>query len=267
MNRSLFAFLQDTLTRRPSARPREAKRREARPTAESLEGRQLMSWSPNAIPGHLSLAGETTVLNFTSNALNGTGAIQSSTDVRYTSFVAPRSGSYTFEMTAQTPGMRPIFGIYNSSGNFLAGSYATNTNATWSVYLTQGERTFFEKTNETNSAIGSYTWSVQGPSYYTGNASDGQTTGEAHLVGNTLTLHMISATSPNAYTTYTHNIAVGFYDKNGHVLTTTNIVSPAVLTSGKYSPGHPTSISDRYWTYDVSNLNLTNLDHITVWAY
>jgi hypothetical protein len=237
-----------------------------RPTLESLEDRQLLSWS--SIPSTFGWPASANV-SFNSNGRSGTGAITHN-EVNVYNFVAPRSGTYTFSAGMYGSRIDTVAALYQWNGRLLAGNDDANSNTTdslFTAYLSGGTRYAFAVTNYTGSSTGGYRWSITGPplsASVSNNAGDGITSfGSATLKGNSLTVYLAGDNASNWYT-YTHRIDVYLVDGNNNPIHSGSWYL-TFQTGGTLVPGIPSS-DNMTQTWDLSGFDLRGLRNIEIYV-
>jgi len=231
---------------------------------ENLEERLCMSWT--AVPSKTSWSTSTDV-GFNSNARSGT-ATNSKGEVDVFRFVAPRTGTYTFTAAKNGSQIDTVAGVFNWSGNRLAGNDDANSNTTDSAFtakLTKGTKYGFAITNYSGSSTGGYKWSITGPTlsdYAYDNAGDGiETAGIATLSGNTLAVSMTGYNNSNWYY-YTHRVDIYLRDANNRVIASYWM---SVETGGKLDFSRD-SLVNHSMNFNVSGLDLRNLASVDIVA-
>jgi hypothetical protein len=96
--------------------------------------------------------------------VTGTDSIVKS-QVDYRTFIAPVSGTYTFEATTPLAesGLDTVVGVFNAAGQLVASNNnisAFDTDSRTTATLTAGDRYYFGVTNLTGSIGGKYAWKV-----------------------------------------------------------------------------------------------------------
>ncbi len=133
---------------------------------ETLEERTLLSWS--SIPPSLISPPASFVpigLNAQSDA-QGIAAITANENDFY-SFVAPASGSYSFNASTPSSNLDPVLAVFDAYGRRIASSddiSLSDRDSELTVALTAGNRYYFGVTNYVGTSGGSYSWHVDGPS-------------------------------------------------------------------------------------------------------
>ena len=226
---------------------------------EKLEAREVFSWS--AVPASFSWPSSTCV-TFNSNGRSGTATI-SNNEVDVYNFVAPRTGTYTFNASKNGSRVDTVAGVFNFNGQRLAGNDDANgntTDSTFTAHLTAGTKYAFAITNYTGTSTGGYKWSIDGPPLSVGYVSVGNisnvlTSGSASLRGNTLSVTMNGYNSTN-FTSYNHRIDVYLLDVNGRAVHSGSW-NFSNRTVGILVPG--ASDFNRTETFDLSTFDLRNV--------
>jgi hypothetical protein len=241
--------------------PSRPQRPTVRPQLESLEARDLLSWS--SVPSTLGWPSSVNV-GFNSNARSGTATI-SQNEVDVYRFVAPRSGTYTFTAGKRGSQIDTLAGLFQWNGKRVAGNDNSNgtKDSSFTAYLTGGTRYAFAITNHTGGSNGGYKWSITGPPLFVNlnnNAGNGITTyASASLRGNSLDVYLSGLNRSN-WSTYTHRVDVYLVDRNDLPIHTGSWWL-TFRTGGTFVPGIPSSDSMSR-TFDVSGFDLRNLRNI-----
>jgi len=238
---------------------------------ESLEQRELLSWTPGTIPGQIPAPSAAHQFVMTSNVFpfSGTVAgIQGNPQGSYQqiTFVASRTATFTISINDTANSfMAPIFAVWNSSGQeawYCDQGAKRNISAT--VPLVQGNRYELGIDNLTGYVGGSFTGTITGSPLsqnVSSNSGNCYTYGSAVLNGNTLTISIL-AENCSWNTTYTHKVYVYLENAAGY-----SLAGPWVLTATTYGmmdPNPNSHSSSGTYTYDVSGYNLTGLNHIYI---
>jgi len=242
-------------------------RRRRTPTFESLESRELLSWTPATVPyGIPAPAGGFNMVN----GWNSSGTVQNG-HYTYWVFTPEHSGQYNFKVTATaTPVqaingtineyMAPIFALYNSQGiqqwhcsNGAVTSVNTNAN------LTQGQKYEFAVCNLTGYFAGNFNVSVASTSNYIVNVNNNDGAGctagaEAYLNGNTLTMWLYAFNSSTwyRYDTHTDYFTVDFENANNQILSWQQVSCTT----------HYGQSFNKTRTFDIGGFNLNGFTHI-----
>ena len=230
---------------------------------ELLETRELMSWS--SVPSTLGWPSSANV-SFNSNAQAGTATI-SSNEIDVYAFVAPRTGTYTFNAGKSGSQIDTVAGLFTWAGNRVAGNDDSNgtTDSRFTAVLTGGTKYAFAITNFTGHSNGGYKWSITGPPLrvnLNNNAGNGITSyGDASLSGNSLTVFLSGINNSN-WNTYDHRVDVYLLDGSNKPIHTGSW-SLTFRTGGKFVPGIR-SANTMTQTFDVSGFDLRNLRNMRI---
>jgi hypothetical protein len=245
------------------------------PTLEALEDRQLLSWS-SVPPSWVNLnAPEDYHYNISFGTAGGyahsTYLIDDEVDFR--TFVAPRTGTYTFEARAVNgSSIDTVAALFDANGYRLAynddsgGTY----NSKFTVNLTAGRAYNFGITNYINSSAGDYQAVITSPSISSSDWKSGtfatgggwNSSGTATLSRSTLSLQLSGTNSSPWTATHTHTVTVRIYDVNGQLLFQ-NIWTGSLTTAGSSNFSYPSSAS-RTWTFDLSAFDLGRASSLSV---
>lgn len=153
------------VTSRVSHRSHPTRRREARPTFDFLEDRQVLSWS-GVPPFFIPPPGNAVPVALDSqNDAQGTAAVSANENDFY-SFTAPVTGTYVITATTPNSNLDTVLGLYARNGIRLAYNddiAANDTDSRVTVTLIANSRYYFGITNYTGAPNGAYSWSVDGP--------------------------------------------------------------------------------------------------------
>ncbi len=182
------------------------------------------------------------------------------------SFVAPRTGTYTFNAGKYGSQVDTVAGLFNWSGRRIAGNDDyKGTDSRFTAYLTAGTKYGFAVTNYTGTSTGGYKWSITGPPLSVDldhDAGDGISSyGYAQLTGNSLYIYL-SGTNNSNYYLYTHQVDVYLLDANGNSITDTPW-SVWLETGGRFVPTRPSSDINMA-TYDLSGWDLREVVYIQI---
>jgi hypothetical protein len=233
-----------------------------RPSLESLEEREVLSWI--TVPNTFGWPSSTNV-SFNSNGRSGAASI-SNNEVDVYNFVAPRSGTYTFTAGKNGSQIDTVAGLFRWDGSRINGNDDANPNtrdSSFTAYLTGGVRYAFAVTNYIGSSNGGYRWSISGPPLYVAlnnNAGDGITTfASASLRGNSLNVYLAGSNNSNWYY-YDHRVDVSLLDGNNNPI---GSWWGTLRTGGHFVVDLP--LNDTLdQTFDVSGLDLRNLRNIRI---
>jgi hypothetical protein len=144
--------------------PRPAVRARTRLSCQSLEDRTVPSWAVTPPSAIVPPAASKISLTNTKTVVTGTDAIVKS-QVDYRTFVAPVSGTYTFEATTPLAesALDTVVGVFNAAGVLLASNNdisGLDTDSRTTATLAAGDRYYFGVTNLTGSIDGKYAWKV-----------------------------------------------------------------------------------------------------------
>jgi hypothetical protein len=235
-------------------RKNDDRRRPARPPlVESLEGRQLLSWT--TVPSKFSWPSSVGV-SFNSNARAGTATI-SQNEVDVYNFVAPRSGTFTFNAGKFGSQIDTIAGLFKFNGARIVGNDDSNgtRDSSFTASLIGGTKYAFAITNYTGHSNGGYRWSISGPPMFNNlnhNAGSGITSyASASLSGNSLSIFLSGLNSSN-FKSYTHKVSVSFVNASNRPITGAWELSFG--TVGKLRPGKSADTMTR--VFDVSGFDL-----------
>lgn len=252
-----------SLTATKSRKSTPPKRKPTQLGIEKLEAREVFSWS--AVPATFSWPSSTNV-SFNSNGRSGTATI-SNNEVDVYNFVAPRSGTYTFNAGKNGSRVDTVAGVFNFSGQRLAGNddAGGTTDSKFTAYLTAGTRYAFAITNYTGTSTGGYKWSIDGPplsvsTVSVGSVSTVSTSAFASVRGNTLSVTMYGFNSTN-FTSYNHRVDVYLLDANGRAIHSGSW-NFSNRTVGTLVPG--ASTFNRTENFDLSGFDLRNLRNMRV---
>jgi hypothetical protein len=235
----------------------------SRLSVESLEGRDMMSWT--AVPANFWWPSSPNV-SFNSNARAGTATI-SNNEVDVYNFVAPRTGTYTLTAGKSGSQVDTVLGVFRMNGVRLAGNDDANSNTTDSkltVYLSGGTRYAFAVTNYRGTSTGGYRWSVTGPPLsrsLSNNAGNGISSfAFVTITGNSLKIDLRGINSSNWYY-YDHKVEVRLVDGSGRAIHNGSW-NFSTRSYGHYIPGPGTP--GRVETFDLSGFDLRNLRNISI---
>ncbi len=240
------------------------RRHETRLQMESLETRDMMSWS--SIPNTLTVKSFVDV-SFVSNARSGADTVRNN-EIDVMNFTAPRSGTYTIEAGKNGSRIDTMAGVFNQSGQLLAGNddaAGNTTDSRFTVYLQGGTRYALAVTNYTGTSNGGYKWSITGPPlsvFHENNIGNGiKSWGSAALHGNSLDVTLVSSNFSN-WSTHNHRIDVYLLNSNNQPIHRGSW-SLTARTGGSIIAGLPSS-NTRTHTFDVSGFDLKSLRNIRI---
>lgn len=240
-----------------------------RPTLETLEDRQLLSWA-SVPPAVVNLnAPSDTRFNISFGTAGGYSQANTITtnEVDYRKFVAQRTGVHTFEAQA-TAGSRidTVAGLFDTAGRRLASNddFGGSNNSKFTLSLVAGRTYQFGITNFNGSPNGGYRAIITPPSVAVSAFKSGsgfRSTGTATLSGSNLRLKL-DATNTTTFGRHTHFIQVQILGLNGTVLFS-NVFRKTVDTAGTLVPGTPTSTS-KTWDISLASFNLAGASSLRV---
>jgi hypothetical protein len=233
-----------------------------RPMLETLEARETPSWA-SVPPETVNLnAGAADRIRINSFASDGNYVASNSItrqEIDYRTFVAQRSGSYTFEATTTAGRLDTVAALFSSTGKRLAFNDDINVgnfNSRFSVNLQAGQTYVLGVTNHVSSGNGSYRVAITAPNLSRigapQTAGSAFTSGDASLNGTLLRLHLYGSNS-NRLRSANHRIEVrilDMYDRPIH----SGSFSRNFSTSGIFVPG--ASTTNRYFDINLSALNI-----------
>ncbi len=234
------------------------------PRLECLESRELLSWTPATIPYQIAAPVGGTVI--TNNALYNHGVV--TTGWQQVTFVANRTGTWTFKVDASGSSIDPILALFGPTGREL-GYYGNGQShdIACTFQLTAHTRYEFGISNYTGTPNGSFTTAIIGPSDYVGlsnNEGSGiQSQADAYLNGNTLVVDLYGWNSSNLYK-FNHRVYVYLDNASGMPIHTGSFWASG-WTYG-WLLGGPGTLT-MHPTWDLSSWNLTNVDHIHIVLY
>src|SRR5262245_38540056 len=135
-------------------------------SVERMEDRVTPSWGavPPAVVAPPAFAWTT---------LNGLGqgscsAASTADEIDWIKISAPATGSYVIQTDNTSSGVNTVLGVFNGYGTRVAYNddvSGTNTASSVTFNFVKGYTYFIGVTNETGTAGGAYTWSIDGPSF------------------------------------------------------------------------------------------------------
>jgi hypothetical protein len=248
---------------------RKKSRFQFRPTGESLEDRSLMAWGASP-PLHVNFSApgndRINIAVFDQNGgYSRTNAITHN-EVDYRTFVAERSGPYTFQAQANGSRIDTVEALYSNNGTRLAYNDDANgsRDSNFTANLVAGRSYVIGVTNFTGSASGSYRITITPPSLYASASTPlGRvySSGSATLTGTHLQLQLSGQTlNPLSYTD--HQIQVRILDRQGNAIHTGSWIR-GFRTAGEFIPGSPERDSET-WNFDLSSFDLSHASRLSV---
>jgi hypothetical protein len=228
---------------------------------EQLESRAMLSWT--SVPVTLGWP-STTNVSFNSNANSGTAVI-SNNEVDVYSFVAPRTGTYTFDAAKSGSQVDTIAGLFKWNGDRIAGNDDSGgtTNSQFTAALTKGTKYAYAITNYTGRSTGGYRWSITGPSLYISenlNKGGVVTFGSGKLSGNNLNLYVSGMNSSN-FSKNTHKVEVFLLGADNKPIHSgafmVSVKTGGTFVSGKGSDTHS-------FNFDLSSWDLRKVTNIRI---
>jgi len=226
------------------------------PTLESLESRELLSYSPATLPHTIPAP----VGNYNMvNGWNSSGLIVNN-DAQEWVFNTEHTATYVISVVG-THGMVPIWAIYNSKGQELGYYENGKSSAIAKTTLDQGQKYELLISNLTGYPAGNYTVSVEGPTYsksvFHGDGRGLYAHGSFTLSGDTLTmtLSVTNDSSPLLPDHHTDTLTLRFFNTQGQQI---QVVTEQCTTNWDYSfPSHT-------WSWNISSWNLTGFSSYTL---
>ncbi len=249
-----------------------AKRRSSafRPAPESLEDRRVLSWGtipPSSVNLNASGNDSVSISSFDPDGnYNHTSSITRN-EIDYRSFVAERSGSYTFEAKANGSKIDTVAALFSTGGsrlNYNDDASSGTDDSKFTYNLAAGTRYILGVTNYNRSAQGGYRVVISAAKI-TNSASQGlgriYASGTASLSGTTLQLDLYGQTKTD-FTYADHYIRVKILNRSGNAIHT-SYFQQSFRTAGSLVPGSPVSKSQT-WYINVSNLNLSTASRLSI---
>jgi hypothetical protein len=257
-------------TRWQRQRPNSRRKNQFLPGSESLEGRVVMSWAGTPPPSVnvLDAASDRfTITSFGSDGNFSSSNAITRNEVDYRTFVAQRSGTYTFEALANNSRIDTVAAVFSRDGARLAYNDDAGPgthNSKFTVQLQAGTTYVFGVTNLNRTPTGAYTVKITAPgSFANANVSRGSisTYGSASLQGTNLQLYL-AGTNRSNFNVSDHSIEVQLLDLNGRPVHTGSWVR-GFRTAGTFVPGNPSAKSDT-WNINLSGWDLSRVSRIWV---
>jgi hypothetical protein len=181
-------------------------------------------------------------------------------------FVAQRSGTYTFEAKANGSKIDTVAALFDTGGKRLAyNDAASNTRySKFQLELLAGRTYVFDITNQTGSKTGKYRAVITAPVLYA-EAETGlgriMSSGNATLDNANLRLYLYGQTK-TSFDFTDHYIEVQILDLNGQPIHT-GLWRRVLSTAAFYRPGAPETDFD-IWNIDVSYIDLSRASRLSV---
>lgn len=239
-----------------------------RPTLETMDERLLPSWgvTPPASVNFAVASDQFTVTSFggkgeyyhTSSITRG--------EVDYRTFVAQRSGIYTFEAQKSGSSIDTVAALYTAGGSRLAfnDDAPGTTNSRFYASLAAGQTYVLGVTNYNGRPGGAYRAVITPPAVSGSNLFSRNGVGtraDATLAGSQLTVNL-RATNNTYSVVSTHRVNVTIVDLSGRAIHTGSW-SIAVVSGGQFVLGVP-SYPTRAHTFDLSGFDLSRASRVIV---
>ena len=245
---------------------------------ETLESRQLLSWTPTSIPRAVNMPGSYQDRAWIGNGLSIIGTVQPSSNpgagYSYFTFTAPRTGTYSINVAdTGSSRMATAIAVWQAPGNEIWAYYPSpSTNITGNIYLYAGTRYEVGINNENGYVTGSYQCKVTPPpltAIGSGLSSDRYflTTATASLSGSTLTV-TLTGDNASVATKYTHRVDIYLLNARGQSLASWSNMT--VTTAGplyNWPWGGYSTHKSFTANYSLAGINLSGLTRIylAVW--
>lgn len=239
---------------------------------ESLEARDVPSWGAVAPATHVGLNYAANEDDFAVGSFDRSGNYAATSAITrneadYRTFVAPRTGTYTFEAKAAAGSkIDTVAALYSASGVWMNGNddFGAGLNSKFTYTLQAGRVYEFGVSNYNGSANGRYDVVVTAPSLTGFDAVGGAssvTNGNATLTGTNLHLHLDGETRTK-FGRDLHQIRVEVLDRNGAVIAIPPVYGQ-LPTSGKWVTG-PSWQRSMDWDVDLSGYDLSHAASLRV---